>query len=72
MDGFMKLSRYRIVTDAYAGYEVQKWRWWFPFWVECHSRGYFANTHSSVEKAKKFIEWHKSKQEVWREEWREE
>ena len=26
-------TRYRIVRDGYAGYEVQ-WRgWWNPFWV---------------------------------------
>jgi hypothetical protein len=60
----MKLSRYRVVRDNFAGYEVQKWRWWFPVWMECG----WCNTHVSVEKAKAFIEWHKSNNVVWREE----
>lgn len=39
----------RIVTDTHAGYEVQVWRWWFPFWV-AHRR----NTHPTVEKAEEY------------------
>lgn len=45
-------KKYRIMTDAYAGYEVQVWRWWLPIWIECR----FANTHSSIDEAKKWIE----------------
>ncbi len=37
----------RVVRDIYAGYEVQAWRWWFPFWMQCGT----SNTHSSLEKA---------------------
>lgn len=40
----------RIVKDAYAGYEVQVKRWWFPFWVQAN----FTNTHSSIERAEQF------------------
>ena len=40
------MSRYRIVTDRYSGYEVQIWRWWFPFWVQP-----YVNTSSSLERA---------------------
>jgi hypothetical protein len=63
----MKLTKYRIVRDVYAGYEVQKWRIWFPFWMQCGSRGTLINTHMSVEKAKEFIEWHKKNNVVWEE-----
>jgi len=48
----MKLIKYRIVKDQHAGYECQKWRLWFPFWVQM---GY-VNTHSSLERAKEYIE----------------
>jgi hypothetical protein len=51
----MKFTKYRIVRDNYAGYEVQKWRFWFPFWVECD----YMNTHLSLERAKRYIEIHK-------------
>lgn len=27
-------TRYRIVTDCYNGFEVQAWRWWWPFWMQ--------------------------------------
>lgn len=43
------MAEYRIVTDAYAGYEVQRrWRW-FPFWIQVGT-----NTHSTIEKAEAF------------------
>jgi len=51
-------DHYRIVEDTYLGYEVQKKRWWFPFWLEIN----FANTHTTLEKAKEYLE--KSKQKV--------
>lgn len=40
---------YRIVSDRWSGFEVQVWRWWWPFWVmpTC-------NTHRSVERAEAF------------------
>jgi len=25
--------RMRIVTNRYGGYNIQVWRWWWPFWV---------------------------------------
>jgi hypothetical protein len=26
------MSEYRIVRDNYAGFEVQRRTWWWPFW----------------------------------------
>lgn len=44
---------YRIVTDSYAGYEVQvRTRLW-PFW-----RQPVSNTHASVEKAEAWAKRH--------------
>lgn len=54
----MSHVRYRIVTDIYAGYEVQiKTRYW-PFWRECphHAAWRMTNTHPTVAAAKAFIE----------------
>lgn len=47
----MKFKKYRVVIDAYAGYEVQTWRVWFPFWIQGNT-----NTHRSLEQAKEYIE----------------
>jgi hypothetical protein len=47
----MKLKKYRIVRDTYAGYEVQCFRLYFPFWIQCG-----INTSMSVEQAKEEIE----------------
>ena len=47
----IRIKRYRIVKDSFAGYEVQIWRIWFPFWVQMR----FVNTHSSIEDAEEFI-----------------
>jgi hypothetical protein len=46
-------NKYRIVRDAYLGYEAQVKFWWFPFvwWQMNHT-----NTHGSVEQAREFIE----------------
>ena len=44
-------TKYRIVTDNYAGFECQVKHWWFPFWIQLN----FANTFYSLEKAKNFI-----------------
>lgn len=43
--------KFRIVSDAYNGYEVQVRRWWFPFWIQCAC----TNTHPSLEIAKEYI-----------------
>lgn len=53
----MKLVKYRIIKDSYSGFEVQIWKLWFPFWIQCN----WVNTHSSIERAKNFIEIHKKK-----------
>lgn len=45
-------NRYRIVRDAYLGYEAQVSYWWLPFfWFQMG----FANTHSSVGEAERYI-----------------
>jgi len=41
--------RYRIVTDAYLGYEVQQRPRWWPFWSQIG-----INTHATIEEARMF------------------
>lgn len=45
---------YRIVTDRWAGFEVQSWSWWWPFWSQVG----FSNTHSYVEDAEAYAQRH--------------
>ena len=47
----MKVIRYRIVKDSYRGYECQKWRLWWPFWIQMG----FVNTHETEEQAIEYI-----------------
>ena len=49
---------FRIVSDEYLGYEVQKKRWWFPFWIQINGRYPLVNTSSSLEEANKVIKNH--------------
>lgn len=53
----MREIEFRIVTDNYAGYEVQFRTWYWPFWRQAE----FSNTFHSVDKAKEFIEEYKKK-----------
>lgn len=48
----IKIIRYRIVKDNHAGYECQKWKLWFPFWVQMN----FCNTHFAIDRAVKYIQ----------------
>lgn len=51
------MSEYRIVRDAYAGYEVQILRrilWIFPKWVQAGG----TNTHKRVEDAEAYARAH--------------
>jgi hypothetical protein len=50
------MARYRIVTDDYAGYEVQAWHWWRPFWSGLSVHGNFANTFLRIEDAENFAQ----------------
>ena len=43
------MAYYRIVRDHFNGYEVQSWRWWFPFWIQGRT-----NTHSTVAQAEQY------------------
>lgn len=52
------MAYYRIVTDDYLGYEVQFWRWWWPFWASTGGR-----TFSSVADAEHYALAH-SKRDV--------
>lgn len=52
------MKRYRIVTDSYAGFEVQAKRSWFPIWLQCSGRFCCINTHPTVEKAEQFARRH--------------
>lgn len=42
-------KRYRIVTDAYFGFEVQERPRWWPFWSQVG-----INTHGTIEAARKW------------------
>ena len=50
-------TKYRIVTDAYLGYEVQFRVWFFPFYLQCNG----SNTHPSLEAAKAYLGKQKTK-----------
>ena len=63
----MKICKrqYRIVTDRYAGFEVQKRLWYYPFWFEIKDQNSFiANTHFSIEEAEELIKIDKNKGKV--------
>jgi hypothetical protein len=47
-----KIIKYRIIRDNYGGFEVQKWKWYFPFWLQLD----YVNTNLSVEQAIRRIE----------------
>ena len=47
-----KIIKYRIIRDNYAGFEVQKWRWYHPFWTQLN----FVNTNISINQAIRRIE----------------
>ena len=44
------MTKYRIVTDEWAGFEVQSWRWWWPFWIEVGG----TNTHRTIQAAEEY------------------
>ena len=44
------MKRYRVVTDAYSGYEVQVKDFWLRPWVQVN-----INTFNTVESAVEFI-----------------
>lgn len=48
----IKIHRYRIQSDEYLGFEIRKWRIYWPFWVQIN----YSNTYSSIEKAKKDLD----------------
>jgi hypothetical protein len=45
-------KRYRIITDAYCGFELQSKSSWWPFWTMCSSpNSQFCNTFRTIEAA---------------------
>ena len=50
-------TQYRIVTDKFGGFEVQKRLWYYPFWFQIQNeKRYPINTHRTIEEAEKLIE----------------
>jgi hypothetical protein len=47
-------TRYRIIEDAYEGYEAQFRPWWSPWWAQC----FFANTSRTIEQAEQVARVH--------------
>lgn len=47
-------TKYRICTDAYAGYEVQHKYWFWPFWLASGQHSTLTNTFSSLDKAEEY------------------
>lgn len=43
-------KKYRIVTDAYLGYEVQTWWILWPFWIQAFG----CKTFQTIEKAESY------------------
>ena len=59
----MKICKrqYRIVTDNFGGFEVQKRLWYYPFWFQIRSeKRHCVNTHISIEQSEKLIEMDKT------------
>jgi len=55
----MKICKrqYRIVTDHFCGFEVQKRLWYYPFWFQIRNeKRDHINTHRTIEQAEKLIE----------------
>lgn len=52
------IRQYRIVTDDFGGFEVQKKRWYLPFWLQIKDvkGSTYINTHTTIESAEKLIE----------------
>ena len=49
--------QYRIVTDKFCGFEVQKRLWYYPFWFQIQNEKRDSiNTYRTIEEAEKLIE----------------
>ena len=63
----MKICKrqYRIVTDKFAGYEVQKRLWYYPFWFQIKGcNGSMINTSENIQQAEELIEIDKKKRKI--------
>jgi hypothetical protein len=52
--------RYRIVRDAYSGFEAQYRAEWWPFWAAIPTIGHLSNSFAIIEGAKDLIAKHKA------------
>ena len=53
--------QYRIVTDSFSGFEVQKRLWYFPFWLQIPGETRRpVNTHTTIEEDEILIEMDKT------------
>lgn len=57
-------AKYRIVHDAYIGYEVQYKPSWLSGWKQCGLKGKSTNSHETIEEAEAFAKKHASIQRV--------
>lgn len=46
-------TKYRIVSDNFAGFEAQFKVWWFPFWIQCFGVNTRATLESAIEVCKR-------------------
>jgi hypothetical protein len=55
---------YRVVTDAFSGFEVQYRTPWWPFWRQCgRGGGSGTNTNPTLEAAEEFARKHARRNE---------
>jgi len=63
----MKICKqYRIVTDKYNGYEVQRRSLIFPFWIQIRKGKLDTNSQSTIEECEALIERDKKGLNKWK------
>jgi len=63
----MKICKqYRIVTDKYNGYEVQRRNLIFPFWIQIRKGKLDTNSQSTIEECEKLIDRDKKGLNKWK------
>lgn len=45
---FMFKTKWRVVSDKYAGYEIQKKVWFWPFWMQTDRYGNAGGVNSFI------------------------
>jgi len=55
-------KQYRIVTDEFNGFEVQKRLLYFPFWFQIKGRqGFHTNSQTTIKESEELIEMDRKK-----------